>query len=86
MLGVLTGIAVVFVPLVETGIEDLLVGSFVPGVALFSIQPLSQATIAKYSLPGSRGLCFGYTYLAIFGIGALCAAITGTVPPAARPR
>ena len=79
MLGVLTAIALVFVPLVETGIVGLLVGSFVLGVALFAIQPLSQATIAKYSLPESRGLSFGYTYLAIFGIGALGAAITGTV-------
>ena len=79
MLGVLTTIAVVFVPLVETGAVGLLAGSFVLGVALFAIQPLSQATIAKYSLPESRGLSFGYTYLAIFGIGALGAAITGTV-------
>ncbi|MFO7834145.1 MAG: MFS transporter [Halohasta sp.] len=79
MLGVLTVIAVVFVPLVETGLRGLLLGSFVLGVALFAIQPLSQATIAKYSLPESRGLSFGYTYLAIFGIGAVGAAITGTV-------
>ena len=79
MLGVLTTIAVVFVPLVETGVGGLLAGSFVLGVALFAIQPLSQATIAKYSLPESRGLSFGYTYLAIFGIGALGASITGTV-------
>jgi len=79
MLGVLTTIAIVFVPLVETGLTGLVVGSFVLGVALFAIQPLSQATIAKYSLPESRGLSFGYTYLAIFGIGALGAAITGTV-------
>ncbi len=69
----------VFVPLVETGLTGLLIGSFVLGVALFAIQPLSQATIAKYSLPESRGLSFGYTYLTIFGIGALGAAITGTV-------
>ena len=79
MLGVLTTIALVFVPLVQTGLGGLLAGSFVLGVALFAIQPLSQATIAKYSLPESRGLSFGYTYLAIFGIGALGAAITGTV-------
>lgn len=43
------------------------------------MQPLTQATIAKYSRPESRGLSFGYTYLAIFGIGALGAAIVGTV-------
>jgi hypothetical protein len=53
--------------------------SFLLGFALFAMQPLSQATIAKYSLAGSRGLSFGYTYLAIFGVGALGAAIIGTV-------
>ena len=79
MLGVLTTIALVFVPLVQTGVGGLVAGSFVLGVALFAIQPLSQATIAKYSVPESRGLSFGYTYLAIFGIGALGAAITGAI-------
>jgi MFS family permease len=44
---------------------------------LFALQPLSQATIAKYSPPDHRGLSFGYTYLAIFGIGALGAALVG---------
>jgi MFS family permease len=42
------------------------------------MQPLSQATIAKYSPPENRGLSFGYTYLAIFGIGALGASLAGT--------
>jgi len=79
MLGVLTVIALAFVPAAQTGLSGLLVGSFVLGLCLFAIQPLSQATVAKYSLPESRGLSFGYTYLAIFGIGALGAAITGAV-------
>ncbi|AUX07897.1 major facilitator superfamily MFS_1 [Halalkaliarchaeum desulfuricum] len=49
------------------------------GVALFTIQPLQQATVASYSSPETRGLSFGYTYLAIFGIGALGAGLAGTV-------
>jgi predicted MFS family arabinose efflux permease len=79
MLVCLTTFALLFVPAAETGLWGLLLVSFLLGFALFAMQPLSQATIAKYSLAGSRGLSFGYTYLAIFGVGALGAAIIGTV-------
>lgn len=79
MLPVLAGIALLFVPAAQAGLWGLLIVSFVLGFALFAMQPLTQATIAKYSRPESRGLSFGYTYLAIFGIGALGAAIVGTV-------
>ena len=79
MLGLLTAIAVLFVPVAGTGLPQLLVASAVLGFVLFALQPLTQATIATYSPPDSRGLSFGYTYLAIFGIGALGAAIVGAV-------
>lgn len=79
MLAILTGLALLFVPAVKAGLWGLLVVSFVLGFALFAMQPFTQATIAKYSLPEARGLSFGYTYLAIFGVGALGAAIVGTV-------
>jgi MFS family permease len=85
MLAVLTGLAVAFVPAAETGLGSLLAVSVLLGFALFAVQPLSQATIAKYSLPEARGLSFGYTYLAIFGIGALGAAVVGTVLTYASP-
>jgi MFS family permease len=76
MLAVLTAIAVLFVPASES-LPALLAVSVVLGFALFAMQPLTQATIAKYSPPEHRGLSFGYTYLAIFGIGALGSSITG---------
>ena len=79
MLSVLTAIALLFVPAAQAGLWGLLLISFVLGFAMFAMQPLTQATIAKYSLPEARGLSFGYTYLAIFGIGALGSAIVGTV-------
>jgi MFS family permease len=79
MLAVLTLVALSFVPAAATGLRGLLLASFVLGFALFAMQPLTQATIAKYSLPESRGLSFGFTYLAIFGVGALGAAVVGTV-------
>jgi MFS family permease len=50
------------------------------------MQPLTQATIAKYSPPERRGLSFGYTYLAIFGIGALGASVTGATLTYGSPR
>ena len=79
VLSALAAIAVAFVPAARFGLGGLLVASVVLGFTLFSIQPLTQATIAKYSMPDSRGLSFGYTYLAIFGVGALGAAVSGTV-------
>lgn len=77
MLGLLAVIALLFVPASRT-LPTLLLASVALGFVLFAIQPLSQATIAKYSPPEHRGLSFGYTYLAIFGIGALGASIVGT--------
>jgi predicted MFS family arabinose efflux permease len=47
------------------------------GFVLFVIQPLYQATIAEYSPPDDRGLSYGFTYLANFGVGAGGAALAG---------
>ncbi|MFB6133657.1 MAG: MFS transporter [Halanaeroarchaeum sp.] len=77
VLVVLTALALLFAPVAGTGLVGLLAASFVLGLTLFAIQPLNQAMIAKYSRPEARGLSFGYTYLAIFGIGALGAAVVG---------
>ena len=76
MLVVLVVVALLFVP-ASGSLPTLLAVSAVLGFALFGLQPLSQATIAKYSPPDYRGLSFGYTYLAIFGIGALGASLAG---------
>ncbi|WP_336325311.1 MFS transporter [Halovenus sp. HT40] len=76
MLALLAVIALGFIPAAGT-LSTLLLASVALGFVLFAIQPLSQATIAKYSPPEHRGLSFGYTYLAIFGIGALGASIVG---------
>ncbi|WP_123539213.1 MFS transporter [Halosimplex salinum] len=69
-------IAVLFVP-ASRSLPALIAVSVALGFALFGMQPLTQAAIAKYSPPEHRGLSFGYTYLAIFGIGALGASVTG---------
>jgi MFS family permease len=78
MLTVLTAVALLFVP-ASGSLVPLLVVSVALGFFLFGMQPLTQATIAKYSPPERRGLSFGYTYLAIFGVGALGASVVGAV-------
>jgi len=77
-LSLLIAIALLFVP-ATASVATLLAVSAVLGFVLFGMQPLTQATIAKYSPAEHRGLSFGYTYLAIFGVGALGASVVGAV-------
>lgn len=75
----LAGIGVVFWPLAQAGTVSLLLISAVLGVALFIVQPLYQATVAEYTPPEARGLSYGFTYLGVFGVGALGAGIAGSI-------
>ncbi|WP_227376926.1 MFS transporter [Haladaptatus halobius] len=77
--GTLAVIALAFIPAANAGLAPLLVVSFVLGFCLFVVQPLYQATVAEYTPAGARGLSYGYTYLGVFGVGALGAAIAGFV-------
>ncbi|RLM50183.1 MFS transporter [Halorubrum sp. Atlit-28R] len=82
---VLSALALLFVP--ATGaVATFVAVSLALGVALFTVQPLSQATVAAYSPSEARGLSFGYTYVGIFGIGALGSTLAGTVLTRAGPR
>ena len=85
LMAVLAALALLFVP-ATGGTETFLAVSLALGVALFAVQPLSQATVAAYSPDGARGISFGYTYLGIFGVGALGATLAGTVLTRAGPR
>ncbi|XVH30246.1 MFS transporter [Haloferacaceae archaeon DSL9] len=76
-IGLLALFALLYVPAARAGFWPFLVVTGLFGVALFSVQPLTQATVAAHSAPEARGLSFGYTFLAIFGVGALGAAIAG---------
>ncbi|GAA0231942.1 MFS transporter [Haladaptatus pallidirubidus] len=77
--GLLAVIAIVFVPASNAGLAPLLAVSFVLGFCLFVVQPLYQATVAEYTPPEARGISYGYTYLGVFGVGALGATIAGVV-------
>ncbi len=75
----LVGLGLAFWPLVQMGTAPLLAVSAVLGVALFMVQPLYQAMVAEYTPPEARGLSYGFTYLGVFGVGALGAGIAGSI-------
>lgn len=82
------GLAVIaagFLPVIGLGTMGLLGGSIVLGFSLFVIQPLYQATVAEYSPAQARGLSYGYTYVAVFGVGALGATLAGVLLQVAGP-
>jgi MFS family permease len=83
--GGLAVVALFFLPISGTGTAGLLGASVVLGFVLFVIQPLYQATVAEYSPAEARGLSYGYTYLAVFGVGAGGAALAGTLLQYAGP-
>ena len=74
---VLAILGLVYIPAAGAGTVTFLVASAVLGVALFVVQPMYQAAVAEYTPSGSRGLSYGYTYLGVFGVGALGGAIAG---------
>ena len=79
-------IAFFFLPLAQLGLASLLAISAALGFLLFGLQPLYQAAVADYTPPGARGLSYGYNYLGVFGVGALGAALAGTLLDAFGPQ
>nr|WP_158203359.1 MFS transporter [Halomarina oriensis] len=75
--GTLGVIALAYLPAAEAGLVPLLVLSALLGFFLFFVQPFYQATVAEYSPAEARGLSYGYTYLGVFGVGALGATVAG---------
>ena len=82
-LAILAGTALVFLPVVQLGTAPLLVASAVLGFFLFLVQPLYQATVAEYTPARARGLSYGFTYLGVFGVGAMGAPLAGWILDAA---
>ncbi|MEF8773665.1 MAG: MFS transporter [Halobacteriales archaeon] len=75
--GALAVVAAVFLPVANLGFVPMLVVAALLGFFLFVVQPFYQATVAEYSPPETRGLSYGFTYLGVFGIGALGAVLAG---------
>jgi MFS family permease len=74
---VLAVVALVYVPAMDAGLGWLLAASVALGFALFVVQPLYQAAVAAYTPADTRGLSYGFTYLGVFGVGALGASVAG---------
>jgi len=72
-------VAAIYLPVAQLGTGPLLLVSAVLGFFLFLVQPLYQATVAEYTPVRARGVSYGFTYLAVFGIGALGAVVSGAV-------
>jgi len=83
--GLLVALALLFLPAATAGVVPLLIVGAVLGAALFFVQPFYQATVAEYSPPGTRGLSYGFTYLGVFGVGALGGTVAGVILTYATP-
>jgi MFS family permease len=77
--GVLAALVVAFVPVAALGLAPLLVLCGLLGFFLFAIQPFYQVAVALYTPADTRGLSYGYTFLAEFGFGATSVAVGGFV-------
>ena len=84
-LGVLAVIAFVFLPVAHAGTPFLIAASAVLGFFLFLVQPLYQATVAEYTPARARGLSYGFTYLGVFGVGAVGAPLAGLLLDTSGP-
>ena len=83
--GGLAALAVLFLPVASLGVGPLVALGAVLGAFLFVVQPMYQAAVAEYTPAGTRGLSYGFTYLGVFGVGALGATVAGAVLAYASP-
>lgn len=72
-------LALLFVPAASAGFLPLLLLGALLGFTLFLVQPFYQAAVAESTPLGTRGLSYGYTYLGLFGVGALGGALAGAI-------
>ena len=75
--GALALLALAFVPATKAGLPVLVGLCALLGFLLFAVQPFYQVAVATYTPANTRGLSYGYTYLAEFGFGAASIAIGG---------
>lgn len=78
-------VAIAFVPSANAGLVPLLVVAGVLGFLAFMIAPINQEAISTYTPADARGLSFGYTYTAIFGVGAIGSSLAGLILTRSMP-
>ncbi len=77
--GALLVAAGVFVPASEAGALPLLTVCALLGFFVYVAAPVYQTKIAESVASDTHGLSYGFTYLGMFGIGAMGAAAAGTI-------
>jgi MFS family permease len=75
----LSVLAAFVLPAANAGLVPFLAFGILLGAALFFVQPLYQAAVADHTPAGARGLSYGFTYLGVFGVGALGGALAGAI-------
>ncbi|WP_226038854.1 MFS transporter [Natrinema sp. DC36] len=81
----LAAVAIAFVPSANAGLAPLLVVAGLLGFLTFMIAPINQEAISAYTPADARGLSFGYSYTAIFGVGAVGSSLAGLVLTRSTP-
>lgn len=71
--------ALAFVPAANAGMGPLLAVCVALGFLIYFVAPVYQATVADYADSDVHGLSYGFTYLSMFGVGALGAVVAGAV-------
>jgi MFS family permease len=72
-------LAAFVLPAANAGLVPFLALGVALGTMLFFVQPLYQAAVADHTPAGTRGLSYGFTYLGVFGVGALGGALAGAI-------
>lgn len=78
-LAVLVGLALLFPVASAAGAVPLVAVSLAMGFFVYGTAPIYQVVIAEQANDDVHGLSYGYTYFAMFGIGALGASMAGAV-------
>ena len=75
----LAGLAVAF-PVVRTvGVVPLVAVCLALGFVVYGTAPVYQVVIAEHAAADAHGRSYGFTYLAMFGVGAAGASVAGIV-------
>jgi MFS family permease len=78
-LGALAVAALAFVPASVAGPLPFLLVCGVLGLVLYAVAPIYQVAIAARAPEDIHGLSYGYTYVGMFGVGALGSAMAGAI-------
>lgn len=73
----LVGATVAFVPASAAGLAPLLLVCGALGFLIYMTAPIRQTLVAKHADADVHGLSFGYTYLGVYGVGALGPSLAG---------